>query len=242
MAFTSSAAAFASEGVKRARGFVRRLRGEQDVRALVRQGLRLGANVNLGPELRIDPSHCWLVSIGNDVTFAPRVHLLAHDASSTPHLGTRLGRVVIGDGVFIGAGTTVLPNVRIGDRAIVGAGSVVTRDVPSGTVAAGNPARVISTVEEFYARRRLELQRGPTWSVQEGTIPGGITEEGKRSQYDALAHGPGYLLEDDAPTGASRQELAVPHLQAQQGPDPDVFVPPPAVVIGEQAANGVAIH
>ncbi len=52
--------------------------------------------------------------------------------------------VTIGDGVWIGTGAIILAGVTIGDRAVVGAGSVVTSAVPSGTVVAGNPARVMS--------------------------------------------------------------------------------------------------
>ena len=52
-------------------------------------------------------------------------------------------------GAQIGAGVTILPFVTIGRRALVGAGSVVTRDVPSETVVAGNPARVIRSIYEL---------------------------------------------------------------------------------------------
>jgi acetyltransferase-like isoleucine patch superfamily enzyme len=48
----------------------------------------------------------------------------------------------------IGSGATVLCGVEIGEGAVVGAGSVVTRDVPSGAVVAGNPARVLRAIEE----------------------------------------------------------------------------------------------
>lgn len=51
--------------------------------------------------------------------------------------------VVLGDRVWIGAGAIILPGVIVGDGAVVAAGSVVTADVPSQTVVAGNPARVI---------------------------------------------------------------------------------------------------
>lgn len=51
-------------------------------------------------------------------------------------------------GASIGSGVTILGGVTIGERAIVGAGSVVTRDVPAGTIVAGNPARVLRKVEE----------------------------------------------------------------------------------------------
>ena len=56
--------------------------------------------------------------------------------------------VVIGDQVFIGAGSIVCKGVRIGDGAVIGAGSVVTRDVPGMHIAAGNPARVIRAIDE----------------------------------------------------------------------------------------------
>ena len=59
---------------------------------------------------------------------------------SPPHVSRP---IVIEDGAWIGAGAIILPGVRIGRKAVVGAGSVVTRDVPPGTVVAGNPARVI---------------------------------------------------------------------------------------------------
>ncbi len=52
-------------------------------------------------------------------------------------------RVVIGDDVWIGARVIILPGVTIGTGCVVGAGSVLTRDVPPGSVVAGNPARVV---------------------------------------------------------------------------------------------------
>ncbi|PMB02395.1 acetyltransferase, partial [Fischerella thermalis CCMEE 5273] len=55
----------------------------------------------------------------------------------------RIGDVVIGDHVMIGANTTILPGVTIGDRAVIGAGSLVNKDVPADMFAAGNPIRLI---------------------------------------------------------------------------------------------------
>jgi len=54
---------------------------------------------------------------------------------------------VVRKGATIGSGSTILCGVEIGENAIVGAGSVVTRDVPSGTIVAGNPARVLRRVD-----------------------------------------------------------------------------------------------
>ncbi|MGQ9847918.1 MAG: DapH/DapD/GlmU-related protein [Bacteroidales bacterium] len=51
--------------------------------------------------------------------------------------------ITIGDGVWIGYGTTILPGVKIGDSSIIGAGSVVVHDIPANVIAAGNPCKVI---------------------------------------------------------------------------------------------------
>ncbi len=54
--------------------------------------------------------------------------------------------VTIGDSVWIGGNATILPGVTIGDNVVIGAGSVVTRNIPSGVVVGGNPARIIKKV------------------------------------------------------------------------------------------------
>ena len=117
------------------RGAVRklamRLRGFHDPAALRRQGLRLGRDVHIGPWTIIDPSHCWLIDIEDEVVIAPRVHILAHDASTDIHLRyAKIGRVRIGRRAFVGAGSIILPGTTIGDDAIIGAGSVVSARSP----------------------------------------------------------------------------------------------------------------
>jgi len=59
--------------------------------------------------------------------------------------------VLIGDDVFIGGGSYILKGVRIGNGAVIGAGSVVTKDVPPLAIVAGNPARVVGTVQKRRA-------------------------------------------------------------------------------------------
>jgi len=89
---------------------------------------------------------------------APRVHILAHDASTFTFLGkTRVGNVQIGNDVFIGASAIVLPGVTIGNRVIVGAGSIITKDIPSNSVAVGNPARVICTLDEYIEKEKARM-------------------------------------------------------------------------------------
>lgn len=57
--------------------------------------------------------------------------------------------IKIGNNVYIGTGSIILPGVTIGDNVIIGAGSVVTKDIPSNTVFAGIPARFIKSIEEY---------------------------------------------------------------------------------------------
>lgn len=135
------------------------LRGEQDIEKLIRRGLIVGEGFSCMGEVIIDPSHCWHISIGKNVTLAPRVHILAHDASTKLFLDyTRVSNVKIGDNVFVGAGSIVLPGVTIGNNVVIGAGSVVTRDIPDNSVAVGNPARVVKTLDEYLEQERQGMK------------------------------------------------------------------------------------
>ena len=136
--------------------FVRKLQGEQNIEKLIKRGLVVGKNLKIMGGVIIDPSHCWHIKIGDNVTIAPRVHILAHDASTKVFLNyTRVANVSIGNNVFIGAGSIILPGVTIGDNVVVGAGSVVSKDISSNSLAVGNPARIIKTLDDY-----LEEQRG----------------------------------------------------------------------------------
>ncbi|WP_346676740.1 DapH/DapD/GlmU-related protein [Erysipelatoclostridium sp. An173] len=129
-------------------GFVKeivyRLRGEYTTDKLVSMGMTVGKNFKRLNGVILDPSHCWLISIGNNVTMAPRVHILCHDASTKQFLNyTKIGKVTIGNNVFIGAETVVLPNVKIGNNVIIGANSIVSKDIPDNSVVVGNPAKIV---------------------------------------------------------------------------------------------------
>ena len=92
-----------------------------------------------------------MISIGNDCLIAQNVVIRSNDhAFDDPfQLIRKQGRkgqdIQIGNDCWIGANTTILKGVRIGDHSIVGAGAVVTKNIPSYSVAVGNPARVIRT-------------------------------------------------------------------------------------------------
>ena len=158
----------------------------------VENGLRIGKDCSIMGEVILDPGHCWLIEIGDSVTLAPRVHILAHDASTKRELGyTRIAPVRIGSNVFVGAGTIILPGVTIGDKVIIGAGSVVTKDIPSNTVAVGNPCREIGSYDDYMERKRAEMACSRLF--EEEYRIGNIKEEGKEEMRLALRNGRGYV-------------------------------------------------
>ena len=93
---------------------------------LIKRGMTVGNNFNRQQGCYIDPTHCYLIEIGDDVTFSIRVVLLSHDASMKKTNGyTKLGKIKIGNHCFIGANSTILPGVEIGDNSIIGAGKLL---------------------------------------------------------------------------------------------------------------------
>ncbi len=120
---------------------------------LKKRGLQIGGNVIILDNVMFDASHCFLISIGDNCTLCPNVRFIAHDASTKRALGyTKIGRIDIRENCFIGDSAVILPGVTIGPNAIVGAGSMVTKDVPPETVAAGNPAMPVSTLEDYLKK------------------------------------------------------------------------------------------
>ncbi|MFK4391700.1 acetyltransferase [Bacillus sp. AFS026049] len=164
-----------------------------DLEGLKKRGLKVGRNFSYNVGCIIDPSHCWKISIGDNVTLAPNVHILAHDASTKMHLDyTKIGLVNIGNKVFIGAGSIILPNVKIGDNVIIGAGSVVSKDIKSNTVVVGNPAKVIGTTTEYIVKNKNQMKDSRLFD-ESYTLNGNITENKKDEMINILKNGIGYL-------------------------------------------------
>ncbi|MGA4498965.1 acyltransferase [Bacillus bombysepticus] len=89
------------------------------------------------------------ITVGENSIIGYNTTLLAHEYLIREY---RLGEIVIGNEVMIGANVTILPGVEIGDGATVSAGTLVHRDVPSGAFVGGNPMRIIYTKEQMTAR------------------------------------------------------------------------------------------
>lgn len=100
----------------------------------------------------------FLISIGNHVLIASNVALINHDGAhwvlkkDNQFTGTIFGPIIIRDNCYIGYGSIILPNVEIGPNSIIGAGSIVTKNVPPNMVFAGNPARPISSIDQYLER------------------------------------------------------------------------------------------
>lgn len=170
-----------------------RIRGEYTTEKLISMGMKVGKNFGRLNGVILDPSHCWLIEIGDNVTLAPRVHILCHDASTKQFLNyTKIGKVKIGDNVFIGAESVVLPNVTIGSNVIIGANSTVTKDIPDGVVAAGNPAKVICSLEEYLERHKKQMEEVPVYG-EDYTLRGDLTEEKKIQMIQELENRIGYV-------------------------------------------------
>jgi acetyltransferase-like isoleucine patch superfamily enzyme len=98
----------------------------------------------------------YLVKIGNHVQITAGVRLHTHGGANVlrekyPQFDF-FGKIEIEDWVYIGSGSQIMPGVTIKRGALVSAGSVVTKSVPANMVVGGNPAKIICSVEEFYAK------------------------------------------------------------------------------------------
>ena len=132
------------------------------------KGMHIGNDVWLPASTWIDDSHCFLIRIEDHCGFGDGCLILAHDAQMDEFLdAARIGRVVIRESCHIGARAIILPGVEIGPRTIVGAGSVVSRSLPPDTVCAGNPAKVICTLDEYLAKQRARIAATRTFPYAE---------------------------------------------------------------------------
>lgn len=116
-------------------------------------GVRIGGNCRVYSSVSFG-SEPYLITIGDHVTLAADVMLITHDGGAWVFREVRndmdcFGQITIGDNVFVGVRSIIMPGVRIGNNVVIGAGSVVTKDIPDNSVACGVPARVISSVDAY---------------------------------------------------------------------------------------------
>lgn len=114
-----------------------------------------GYNVHLGDNFYANHNLTIIdvckVDIGTNVLIAPHVLISTgtHPTNPVERRSTEYGKPIkIGNDVWIGGNASILPGVTIGDRVVIGAGSVVNKDIPSDSIAVGNPCRVIKKLAD----------------------------------------------------------------------------------------------
>lgn len=130
---------------------------------LRRIGIKIGDDLWVTPNvksLKIDVTRPSLIEIGNQVRLNQNLTILTHDGgfyvlrNKYKEFIPQSGRVKIGNNVYFGRNVTIFKGVTIGDNCIIGFGSIVTKDIPSNSVAVGAPAKVVSTLDEYYKKRK----------------------------------------------------------------------------------------
>lgn len=137
---------------------------ESYISHLRKRGCQIGEYTHIWDPMRslIDETRPDLIEIGNNVCITRGVVILTHGYDWSVLQGKygevigSSGKVTIGDNVFIGINTVILKGTKIGDNVIIGAGSLVNKEIPSNCVAAGNPAKVIMSLDEYYEKRKKE--------------------------------------------------------------------------------------
>ena len=125
-------------------------------------GVKVGKNFSVTGAVSYS-SEPYLITIGDDVRLSANVNFVTHDGGM--HVIRQyknipadcFGKIAIGNNVFIGMNSMIMPNVSIGNNVIIGAGSIVTKDIPDNCVACGVPARVIETIDEYYKKNKKNI-------------------------------------------------------------------------------------
>lgn len=144
-------------------GLIRELDSDYYIRYAREQGVEIGEGTQFFGEKKLDLGLGPMITIGKNCKITDGVRVLAH-SGDYEILKRKYGRngpdmpvtapVEIGDNVFIGEQSIILPGVKIGNNTVVGAGSVVTSDIPSEVVAVGNPCKVVKSAKELNEEER----------------------------------------------------------------------------------------
>lgn len=123
-------------------------------------GITVGDNCYIYPGVEFG-SEPYLIKIGNNVRVTNGVKFVTHDGgvwvlrnNGMLENADLFGEIEIGNNVHIGIGAIIMPGITIGDNVIIGAGAIVTKDIPSNVVAAGVPAKIIKSINEYYEKNK----------------------------------------------------------------------------------------
>lgn len=119
-------------------------------------GCKVGKNIFVGDNVKVDAGHADLIILEDHVHVAGGCRLLCHQRDLSNYcvgddyakLGYKLAPIHLKKGCLIGMESFVFPGVTVGEGAIVGAGSLVTHDIPAWTIATGRPAKVVKQIPQ----------------------------------------------------------------------------------------------
>lgn len=123
-------------------------------------GVKLGDNVHFyGMKPNMFSTEPWLITIGNNVHITADCCFITHDGGTLIlrkeiHDLELTAPITVGNDVYIGIRSIIMPGVTIGNRVIIGAGSIVTKNIPDNSVAVGVPAKVIKSVDDYLEQAK----------------------------------------------------------------------------------------
>lgn len=124
----------------------------------------------------------WIITLGNNVHITKNVEFITHDGATLlfrdRHQKLEITKpIVIGDNVYIGVNSIIMPGVVIGSNVIIGAGSIVTKNIPDNSVAVGVPAKVVKRIDEYYEKAKAE-------SLELGDLQGKMKDNALKKYYN----------------------------------------------------------
>lgn len=128
-------------------------------------GVRVRGRLTIyGSSYRMFGSQPYLITIGDNVFISVGAKFICHDGGVLPFREQYpdldvTEPIVVGSNVFVGTGALILGGVTIGNNSIIGARAVVSKDVPAGSVVAGNPAMIVKSIEEYLRTARERSTR-----------------------------------------------------------------------------------
>lgn len=141
---------------------------ERKIKYLRKQGCKIGEGSQIIGHTADFGTEPYLIVIGDLCLISAGAKFFTHDGGvsvlnnlncfgEVPH--DKMGRIEVGNNVYIGTNAMICPGVQIGNNCVIGAGAIVTKNIPDNCVCVGVPAKIISTLDEYYERAKDKVYK-----------------------------------------------------------------------------------